>query len=58
MFPGEGEPPLPEDAEVPVRIDIKVELLCPQHNPVSPSSHCLMNFFRMKGNLANFFSRR
>ncbi|OXG39396.1 specific transcriptional repressor [Cryptococcus neoformans Th84] len=33
MFPGEGEPPLPEDAEVPVRIDIKVELLCPQHNP-------------------------
>lgn len=49
MFPGEGEPPLPEDAEVPVRIDIKVELLCPQHNPVSPSSRCLMNFFSYEG---------
>ncbi|KIR40170.1 specific transcriptional repressor [Cryptococcus deuterogattii 99/473] len=33
MLPGEGEPPLPEDAEIPMMIDIKVELLCPQHNP-------------------------
>lgn len=38
MLPGEGEPPLPEDAEIPMMIDIKVELLCPQHNPVRPPS--------------------
>lgn len=44
MLPREGEPPLPEGAEVPTMIDIKVELLCPQHNPVCPSP-APMNFF-------------
>ncbi|OCF34619.1 hypothetical protein I316_03660 [Kwoniella heveanensis BCC8398] len=33
ILPAEGQEPLPEGADIPVERDIKVELLCPQHNP-------------------------
>ncbi|WWC87482.1 uncharacterized protein L201_002372 [Kwoniella dendrophila CBS 6074] len=33
IMPAEGEEPLPEGAPIPTVRDIKVELLCPQHNP-------------------------
>ncbi|WVF66837.1 hypothetical protein IAT40_001579 [Kwoniella sp. CBS 6097] len=38
ILPGGGEEPLVEGGEIPVERDIKVELLCPQHNPDKKAS--------------------
>ncbi|WVQ94446.1 hypothetical protein IAU59_001525 [Kwoniella sp. CBS 9459] len=33
ILPADGDAPLAEGADIPMERDIKVELLCPQHNP-------------------------